>query len=67
MSLPLALFAIDHWTQINLAHVVWIRREPGTGYTLYMSAPGPDGKHEVRIVEPKAAAALARLIDPRHE
>jgi len=48
---------------INFAQIVWIDFESNPkSITLYLSAPGPDGKSSVKITDPKFLHAVANMM-----
>jgi hypothetical protein len=59
-SIP--LFGIVPGLAINLAHVVWLHKNPDETITLYLAAPGPDGKNACHVSDENVLAALAKLI-----
>jgi len=56
--------SLDHWTIINTRQIVWVRDDPDSGVTVFMASPGPDGKHEFHVTEPKAVEVLRALVNP---
>jgi hypothetical protein len=47
---------------INVTHVVWMRHEKDESLTLYLSAPGPDGKNAVNVKDKRVLDGLASVL-----
>lgn len=47
---------------INITQVVWMRHERDESITLYLSAPGPDGKNVINLKDKRVLDGLASLL-----
>jgi hypothetical protein len=56
--------AVRDGVLINVAHVVWAEGDNNKQtLTLYLSAPGPDGKNLVKITDPKYFQSVGSGLD----
>jgi len=47
---------------INVNQVVWMRHERDESITLYLAAPGPDGKNSVNLKDKRVLDGLASIL-----
>jgi hypothetical protein len=47
---------------INITQVVWMRHEKDESITLYLSAPGPDGRNSINLKDKRVLDGLASLL-----
>ncbi|HWE03353.1 MAG TPA: hypothetical protein VG326_13170 [Tepidisphaeraceae bacterium] len=47
---------------INISQVVWMKHEHDESITVYLTAPGPDGKNSINLKDKRVLDGLASIL-----